>query len=149
MLAQFVDEVERNSLPVIVIVPGAVIYELDGCVLISRVLYIHDPRRDRQKNRDGLAWFARRATSWLLQRIKERRSVKGQAHEETCKSTGNWKIREPGEVCLSPVSFSSCVKPLIRYRTPRCSMIVSSLTVACISVEAGKPFYAVPTITCA
>jgi hypothetical protein len=35
VLAQFVDEVERNSLPVIVIVPGAVIYELDGCVLIS------------------------------------------------------------------------------------------------------------------
>jgi rRNA-processing protein FCF1 len=32
VLAQFVDEVERGSLPVIVIVPGAVIYELDGCV---------------------------------------------------------------------------------------------------------------------
>jgi len=35
VLAQFVGEVERNSLPVIVIVPGAVIYELDRCVLIS------------------------------------------------------------------------------------------------------------------
>ena len=32
MLTQFVEDVERLSLPVIVIVPGAVIYELDGCV---------------------------------------------------------------------------------------------------------------------
>jgi hypothetical protein len=33
VLTQFVEDVERLSLPVIVIVPGAVIYELDGCVL--------------------------------------------------------------------------------------------------------------------
>ena len=32
VLTQFVEDVERLSLPVIVIVPGAVIYELDGCV---------------------------------------------------------------------------------------------------------------------
>lgn len=32
-LAQFVDDVERQALPVIVILPGAVIYELDGCVV--------------------------------------------------------------------------------------------------------------------
>jgi hypothetical protein len=33
VLTQFVGDVEKLSLPVIVIVPGAVIYELDGCVL--------------------------------------------------------------------------------------------------------------------
>ena len=33
VLTQFVEDVERLSLPVIVIVPGAVIYELDGYVL--------------------------------------------------------------------------------------------------------------------
>ena len=32
VLTQFVEDVERLSLPVIVIVPGAVIYELDGYV---------------------------------------------------------------------------------------------------------------------
>jgi hypothetical protein len=32
VLTQFVEDIERLSLPVIVIVPGAVIYELDGCV---------------------------------------------------------------------------------------------------------------------
>ena len=32
-LAQFVDDVERQALPVIVILPGAVIYELDGYVV--------------------------------------------------------------------------------------------------------------------
>src|ERR1700721_2635876 len=51
-----------------------------------------------QKNRDGLAWFARRASQWLLQRVKERKIVKGQANEETCKPSGNWKIRGPEEV---------------------------------------------------
>lgn len=53
----------------------------------------------RQKNRDGLAWFARRASAWLLEKVKERKSVKGQANEETCKSSGNWKVKVPGEVC--------------------------------------------------
>lgn len=46
-----------------------------------------------QKNRDGLAWFARRASQWLLLRVKERKVVKGQANEETCKPSGNWKTK--------------------------------------------------------
>ena len=53
-----------------------------------------------QKNRDGMAWFARRASSWLLKKVRERKSVRGQANEETCKSTRNWKAKEPGEVSL-------------------------------------------------
>lgn len=32
----------------------------------------------RQKNRKDLAWFARRATTWILEKAKERRVVKGQ-----------------------------------------------------------------------
>ncbi|KIJ70065.1 hypothetical protein HYDPIDRAFT_171975 [Hydnomerulius pinastri MD-312] len=76
----FVEEVEQQRLPVLLIIPGAVIYELDG-----------------QKNRNHLSWFARRASTWLLKKVKERRSVKGQALEETCKPSGNWKKREPGE----------------------------------------------------
>ncbi|KAG6911198.1 hypothetical protein DXG01_003065 [Tephrocybe rancida] len=81
IITQFVDDAERQSLPVVVVVPGAVVYELDG-----------------QKNREGLAWFARRASTWLLEKIKERKMVRGQANEETCKASRNWKIRVPGEV---------------------------------------------------
>lgn len=32
VLAQFVEDVEKFALPVVVIVPGAVVHELDGCV---------------------------------------------------------------------------------------------------------------------
>ncbi|KAF9226571.1 hypothetical protein BS17DRAFT_794064 [Gyrodon lividus] len=79
IVQMFVSEVEQQQLPVLLIIPGAVIYELDG-----------------QKNRNGLSWFARRASTWLLKRVKEKRSVKGQALDETCKPSGNWKKREPG-----------------------------------------------------
>lgn len=48
----------------------------------------------RQKNREGLSWFARRASTWLLKKVKERRSVKGQALDETCKPSGNWKKKD-------------------------------------------------------
>lgn len=33
ILAQFVKDVERLSLPMIIVIPGAVISELDGCVI--------------------------------------------------------------------------------------------------------------------
>ena len=53
-----------------------------------------------------MAWFARRASSWLLKKVKERKSVRGQANEETCKSTRSWKVKEPGEVNLVLVHLS-------------------------------------------
>ncbi|TFY83950.1 hypothetical protein EWM64_g79 [Hericium alpestre] len=80
VLQQFVSDVEALSIPVIVIIPGIVISELD-----------------HQKNRPGLEWRARRASTWLLKMVKERRSVKGQAHEETCKRSGKWNVKDPGE----------------------------------------------------
>ncbi|EIW82098.1 hypothetical protein CONPUDRAFT_81645 [Coniophora puteana RWD-64-598 SS2] len=80
VVRKFVEEVESQNIPVLLIIPGAVIYELDG-----------------QKNRDGLSWFARRASTWLLKKVKERKCVKGQALDETCKPSRNWKKREIGE----------------------------------------------------
>ncbi|TFK43433.1 PIN domain-containing protein [Crucibulum laeve] len=77
VLSQFVEDVERLSVPLTVVIPGAVINELDG-----------------QKNRDGLAWFARRASSWLLKKIREKKCVRGQANEQTRKKSGNWKVRD-------------------------------------------------------
>jgi len=51
-----------------------------------------------QKKEAGLGFFARRGSSWLLEKVSQRRSVKCQADHETCKSTGSWKKREYGQV---------------------------------------------------
>ncbi|KAJ8519404.1 hypothetical protein ONZ45_g3655 [Pleurotus djamor] len=79
-LQDFVEDVQHLGLTndVAVVVPGAVIGELDG-----------------QKNRDGLAWFARRASAWVLAKVRERSVVRGQADEETCKLSENWKKSSP------------------------------------------------------
>ena len=53
----------------------------------------------RQKEQPKLMWLARRASSWLLAKLKERRTVKVQAHEETCKKSGSWNRRDRDEVC--------------------------------------------------
>lgn len=81
VVQRFAEDAEHHSFPALIVVPGVVIYELDA-----------------QKNRDGLAWLARRASAWLLKQIKEKMIVKSQANDETCKSTRNWKVRVPGEV---------------------------------------------------
>ncbi|KAJ8086753.1 hypothetical protein PM082_005576 [Marasmius tenuissimus] len=62
-LVQFVDDVENQGLPIVVIVPNAVTKELDGM----------------KKE----AWFSRHASSWLLQKSQERKVLKGQARNET------------------------------------------------------------------
>lgn len=94
----FVSDAEQHQLPVLLIIPGAVIHELDVCVALSLNVSCIVTSALSQKNREGLSWFARRASTWLLKKVKERRSVKGQALDETCKSSGNWKVRERGEV---------------------------------------------------
>ncbi|KAF8974459.1 PIN domain-containing protein [Flammula alnicola] len=128
VLAQFVDDVETLSLPVIVIVPGAVVYELDGCTEES----------------NGLAWFARRATAWLLEKIRERRSVKGQAQEETCKSTRNWKIREPGEMSTSDMFNDNLILDCCLYFSRgRPTFLCSADNNLCITSQAQG----IPTIT--
>jgi hypothetical protein len=100
-IEQFIADVESLSLPVMVVIPGIVICELDGFVasLFIRSIFLNVRR---QKNRGRLAWFARRASQWLLRRVKERRTVKGQANEETCKESGNWKLGASLEVSVIP-----------------------------------------------
>lgn len=112
MLKQFVSDVERARFPVVVIVPGAVIYELDACA--SNVLLsfhnLTSVRSFRQKHgtHDSLGWFARTASTWLLEKVKERRSVKAQAQDETCKESKNWKTRDSSEVRLRIYFPSYC-----------------------------------------
>jgi len=95
VIDHFIKDIETLSLPVMIIVPGVVVNELDGYVypnLLASAWTHTTP--SRQKNRNGLAWFARRASAWLLLRVKERKSVKGQALNETCKASKNWKSKE-------------------------------------------------------
>jgi len=43
-----------------------------------------------------VAWAARLASTWLLEKVKEQRFVKGQTHEETCKASGKWNVEDAG-----------------------------------------------------
>ncbi|KAI0251273.1 PIN domain-containing protein [Lactifluus subvellereus] len=78
-LQQFVIDIEQHlPFTLQIIIPGIVISELDG-----------------QKTRnDKVAWAARLASTWLLEKVKERRLVKGQTHEETCKASGTWNVKD-------------------------------------------------------
>ncbi|KAI0269113.1 PIN domain-containing protein [Gloeopeniophorella convolvens] len=82
-LQQFVIDIEHHlRMTLQIVVPGIVVSELD-----------------RQKTRnDKVAWAARVASTWLLEKVKERRFVKGQAHEETCKASRKWNVRDAGEI---------------------------------------------------
>ncbi|KAJ7047251.1 PIN domain-containing protein [Mycena alexandri] len=80
LLQQFVSDVEAAAVSIIVIIPGAVVNELDG-----------------QKKSDRLGWFSRRASAWLLEKVKQKRSVRGQGNAETMNPSGNWRTRQRGQ----------------------------------------------------
>ncbi|TFK29397.1 hypothetical protein FA15DRAFT_740301 [Coprinopsis marcescibilis] len=75
----FVEDVERVAEPVVVVVPGIVIYELDGL---------------KKRNE---AWPARRASGWLLSKVREQKHVKVQATDETTKPSRNWRTKDDEE----------------------------------------------------
>ncbi|TCD68213.1 hypothetical protein EIP91_011385 [Steccherinum ochraceum] len=60
------EDVEAHDVPIVIVIPNVVLTELDGL-----------------KNRDGLKWFAQTASTYLLRKVKERKSVKVQARVET------------------------------------------------------------------
>ncbi|KAJ7764991.1 PIN domain-containing protein [Mycena maculata] len=108
LLQQFTHDVERAGLSILVIIPGAVLNELDG-----------------QKKSDHLGWFARRASSWLYEKVKQRKSVRGQTNTETLKPSGNWRIRRPGEPFgergNDVLILDCCMYFQSRFRTVLCS----------------------------
>ncbi|KAF9055449.1 hypothetical protein BDZ89DRAFT_938245 [Hymenopellis radicata] len=79
-LVQFVADVESSNAPVVIVVPGAVIKELDG-----------------HKNNPELRWFASTSSTWLLKKVKERNKVRGQASAETKRKSGNWRVKASDE----------------------------------------------------
>ncbi|KAJ6485172.1 PIN domain-containing protein [Mycena vitilis] len=113
LLQQFVRDVEKKALGLLVIIPGAVLNELDG-----------------QKKSDRLGWFARRASEWIFEKVKERRSgkrsvVRGQTEQETCRASGNWKIRQRGETFgereNDALIMDCCMYFASKFRTALCS----------------------------
>ncbi|KAL1663342.1 PIN domain-containing protein [Schizophyllum commune] len=81
VLVRFVEDVEKHGVPLVVVVPGIVVRELDS-----------------QKNRRDLSWGSRRASTWLLKKIHDQKSaVRGQALGDTMRSSKNWTVREDNE----------------------------------------------------
>ncbi|KAJ7068385.1 PIN domain-containing protein [Mycena amicta] len=81
MLQRFVEDVKHAQLPVLLIIPGAVLNELD-----------------KQKTTGRLGWFSRRASLWMAEQVKERPPyLRCQRDRETCKPSGNWRSRVRGE----------------------------------------------------
>ncbi|KAL0949437.1 hypothetical protein HGRIS_009495 [Hohenbuehelia grisea] len=98
-LKEFVEDLEAAGLArhISVVIPGAVIGELDG-----------------QKNREGLAWSSRRASAWILAKVRERRAVRGQADWETRMESGSWKKRDPEHVQGERLTWGEVNDLLIR-----------------------------------
>ncbi|THH32948.1 hypothetical protein EUX98_g1259 [Antrodiella citrinella] len=60
------EDVEKHLLPIVIVIPNVVLTELDGL-----------------KKREELRWFAQTASTFMLAKVKERKSVKVQARIET------------------------------------------------------------------
>lgn len=66
VLKQFNEDLETLVLPVVIIIPNVLLGELDGL-----------------KKSDQVGWFASRASTWILDRMRARKHVKVQATWET------------------------------------------------------------------
>lgn len=94
--------------PITIVCPGIVLNELDLYVFLrissfpDRMLVL--TMMQSQKNQPSLGRLARNATDWMMREVTRKDLaqpiVKGQAQRETCRSTGNWKVREKGEVSI-------------------------------------------------
>jgi len=67
VIKRFNDDIERLRMPITIIIPSVLLSELDGL-----------------KKRESIGWFASRASAWILNKMKERRTVHVQARRETC-----------------------------------------------------------------
>ena len=88
VIKRFNEDIERLSLPITIIIPNVLLSELDGCALftsssalLSRAYVLS------LKKREKIGWFASRASAWILNKMKERKTVHVQARGETCNTT--------------------------------------------------------------
>ncbi|KAI9063313.1 hypothetical protein FKP32DRAFT_1592756 [Trametes sanguinea] len=92
VIEQFCADVEKAEYPIMVIIPSVVLSELDGL-----------------KNRQELQWFARQATTWLLKKVKEHRTVKLQAARETLSpSPAGARLAENDDVRANDLAIRDC-----------------------------------------
>ncbi|KZT74322.1 hypothetical protein DAEQUDRAFT_720487 [Daedalea quercina L-15889] len=66
VIKRFNEDIERLCLPITIIIPNVLLSELDGL-----------------KKREKIGWFASRASAWILNKMKERKTVHVQARGET------------------------------------------------------------------
>lgn len=89
----------------------------------------------RLKNREGLSWFARTASTLLLQRVKEKKSLKVQARSETLGT----KPREYEQYQTADIAIWDCC---LYYKTELKGEVVllsndTNLRLLCESEELG------------
>ncbi|KLO18095.1 hypothetical protein SCHPADRAFT_900080 [Schizopora paradoxa] len=94
VLEQFVRDCEKCGAPVQIIIPGVVVRELDG---------------QKTSKSTELGWNARMASTWILNELKEKRIVKGQAYTETLQCSGTWKIRDADDVSNDDLIIDCCL----------------------------------------
>jgi hypothetical protein len=105
---------------------------------------------DSQKNRKDLAWFARRATSWILEKTKERKIVRGQRSDEVYDPTRQVRAINMGK-SLSPPYVLTLTMVTSR-KTSRSGRTTCSSRTVPNSFTGEYPdscFFAVQTRTCA
>lgn len=131
-LRSFVEDVEKAHMPVIVVVPGAVLYELDNL---------------KSRDRD-MTWPARRASGWLLDRLKEQKgAVKVQATEDTLKSTRNWRSKIDDVAIPSNMMNDHLIldcTQFFRSRQPRTILCTADQNLCIIAQSQGIPYMSPP-----
>lgn len=88
----------------------------------------------RLKNREGLSWFARRASTFLLQKVKEKKSLKVQARSETV----NTQLQEHEQLRSADIAIWDCC---LFYKTKGEVILLSSdtnLRTLCENEEPGE-----------
>lgn len=85
VIQSFVRDVETLALPVKIIIPNVLLSELDGYVLSTGDDVLLISLLFRLKNQERLQWFARTASTWILNKVRERKVVKVQARDETAR----------------------------------------------------------------
>jgi len=114
ILKNLVEDIASTRVPLVVICPGIVLNELDRCTssilipesILMTLCWLESSQKTKS---DRLGRRARSATDWMLREVTRKdlpqSIVKGQAQQETCKSTKNWKTRDETEVGLVHLSI--------------------------------------------
>ncbi|KAH9943493.1 PIN domain-containing protein [Epithele typhae] len=121
VIEQFCADLEKTRYPIKIIIPSVVLGELDGL-----------------KHNPALQWFARQATTWLLKKVKERRTVKIQGARET-KSGG--PRAEADEVRKNDLAIRDCALYFNDRRIGLGAAMVSMDNLLCVEChrDAGGP----------